>query len=266
MDAIVSMRVKSLLLAGLVLLALVTAYLLGGGGDAVTAPAQAAQQTTLPSSAPGEPRRVAMVGEGEATAVPDQMSFALSVSTKRLELDEALASSSATMRRVLAELEQHGVERGDVQTTGLSMYPVYDYHSYAPPTLTGYRVSQRATVLIDRLADGGRAVAAAIGAGGNDVRVSDIRLRVGDPGAVLKRARDAAVDAATAKAEQYAAATGQELGEVVSIRELGPRQQSASRELLGRMSYKTADMAAALPVRAGRDDLRVRIEVVWAFQ
>ena len=30
----------------------------------------------------------------------------------------------------------------------------------------------------------------------------------------------------------------------------------------------SADLArgAALPVRAGKDDLRVRIEVVWAFQ
>ena len=262
----VTVSVRSILLAGLVLMALVTAYLLGGETDAVSAPAQAVGAAPEAAGAADGAPRVAMVGEGEATAVPDQMSFALSVSTKRLELDEALASSSATMRRVLAVLEQHGVEPGDVQTTGLSMYPEYDYHSYAPPTLTGYRVSQRATVSIDRLADGGRAVAAAIEAGGNDVRVRDIRLRVGDPDAVLKRARDAAVAAATAKAEQYAAATGQELGVVVSIRELGPRQQGAPAELLGRMSYLAADKAAALPVRAGRDDLRVRIEVVWAFQ
>lgn len=259
----ITVSVRSVLLAGLVALGLVTAYLLGAGGDAATPSAQAAAQA---SPAPAEQRLVAMVGEGKATAVPDRMSFALAVSTKRLELGEALASSSATMRRVLAVLEQHGVEDGDVQTTGLSMYPEYDYHSSGPPTLTGYRVSQRATVMIDRLADGGRAVAAAIDAGGNDVRVHDIRLRVGDPGAVLAKARDAAVEAATAKAEQYAEATGQELGEVVSIREAGAGRP-APRELLGGYSYQAGDLArAALPVRAGRDDLRVRIEVVWAFQ
>jgi uncharacterized protein YggE len=188
------------------------------------------------------------------------------VSTKRLELDEALGSSSATMRRVLAVLEQHGVEDGDVQTTGLSMYPEYDYHDNGPPTLTGYRVSQRATVLVDQLADGGHAVAAAIEAGGNDVRVHDIRLRVGDPRAVLEKARAAAVGAATAKADQYAAATGQELGEVVSIREVGAGRPAPRRELAG-LTYQAADLTrATLPVRAGRDDLRVRIEVVWAFQ
>jgi hypothetical protein len=170
------------------------------------------------------------------------------------------------MRRVLGVLAQHGVEDADVQTTGLSMYPEYDYHSYGPPTLTGYRVTQRAKVGIDRLADGGRAVAAAIEAGGNGVRVRDIRLEVGDPEAVLGKARDAAVEAATTKAEQYAAATGQELGDVVSIREVGAGLPAPGRELAG-LAYQSADMArASLPVRAGKDDLRVRIEVVWAFK
>lgn len=259
----ITVSVRSLLLAGLVLMGMVTAYLVGSSGDGVTAPAQAAQQE---APAPGDQRLVAMVGEGEATAVPDRMSFALSVSSKRLQLGEALASSSRTMRRVLGVLGQHGVEDADVQTTGLSMYPEYDYHSYGPPTLTGYRVTQRAKVGIDRLGQGGRAVAAAIETGGNGVRVRDIRLEVGDPEAVLGEARDAAVEAATAKAEQYAAATGQELGEVVSIREVGAGRTAPGRELAG-LAYQSADMArAALPVRAGKDDLRVRIEVVWAFQ
>ena len=47
--------------------------------------------------------------------------------------------------RNLIDFEDAGVARKDVQTTGLSMSPVYDYHPYDPPTLTGYRVSQRAS-------------------------------------------------------------------------------------------------------------------------
>lgn len=263
MGSSITVSVRSLLLAGLVLMGLVTAYLLGASGEPVTAPAQAAEQA---SPVAADQRLVAMVGEGETTAVPDEMSFALSVSTKRLELEEALASSSRTMRRVLAVLEQHGVEDGDVQTTGLSMQPEYEYRAYAPPTLTGYRVTQRAQVEIDRLQDGGSAVSAAIDAGGNGVRVRAIELQVGEPEEVLRRARDAAVAAATAKAEQYAAATGQELGEVVSIREVDERHVTR-QPLLQAAGYKSADLSrATLPVRAGKDDLRVRIEVVWAFQ
>jgi uncharacterized protein len=258
----VTVSVRSLLLAGLVGLALVTAYLLGGQGDAVGTPASAATQ----EQDTRQDRRMAMVGTGEASAVPDQISFTLTASARRLDLDEAMTASSATMGRVLAELEDHGVERADVQTTGLNMHPEYEYHAYEPPTLVGYRVTQRASVKVDELAKGGPAIAAAIEVGGNGVRVSGIRLGIADPDAVLERARDAAVESATAKAEQYAAATGQSLGDVVSIREVGRPTQHPQPVLLRSAAYDTRELAKALPIRAGKDDLEVRIQVVWAFE
>jgi uncharacterized protein YggE len=258
----VTVSVRSILLAGLVGLALVTAYLLGGQGDAIaSASTSAAEQATK-----ADRRMVSMVGTGEASAVPDQISFSLSATARRLDLDDAMTASSASMRRVLAELGGHGVEKADVQTTGLSMHPEYEYHAYAPPTLVGYRVTQRASVKVDELAKGGPAIAAAIEVGGNGVRVSGIRLGVGDPDALLERARDAAVESATAKAEQYAVATGQSLGDVVSIREVGRPAQRPQPVLLSNAAYDTRAMAKALPIRAGKDDLEVRIQVVWEFE
>jgi len=171
------------------------------------------------------------------------------------------------MRRVLAELANHGVEKGDVQTTGLSMHPEYRYHAYDPPTLIGYRVTQRARVEVDELTNGGPAIGAAIAVGGNGVRVSGIRLGIADPDGLLKEARDAAVQSATGKAEQYAAATGQSLGEVVSIREVGrPPRRHQPQSLFANRPLMDADLAKALPIRAGKDDLQVRIQVVWAFE
>ena len=259
----VTVSVRSILLAGLVGLALVTAYLLGAQGDAVSPPANAAPGE---SAAKADRRLVSMVGTGEASGVPDQISFTLTASARRLDLDDAMTASSATMSRVLAELGKHGVEKSDAQTTGLSMHPEYEYHAYEPPTLVGYRVTQRATVKVDELAMGGPAITAAVGVGGNGVRVSGIRLGIGDPDAMLERARDAAVESATAKAEQYAAATGQSLGDVVSIREIGRPAQPRPQELTVFRTLAAADALKAMPIRAGRDDLQVRIQVVWAFE
>jgi uncharacterized protein len=257
----VTVSVRSILLAGLVGLALVTAYLLGGRGDVVVAPASAA-----PEEQSGQ-RLVRMEGTGEATAVPDQISFSLSASALRVDLDDAMAASSSTMARVLAELGKHGVEKADVQTTGLSMHPEYEYHAYDPPTLVGYRVTQRASVKVDELAKGGPAISAAVDVGGNGVRVSGIRLGIADPDAVMEKARDAAVESATAKAEQYAAATGQSLGDVVSIREVGrPAQAYRPQSLVFERDLRAASAVKALPIRAGKDDLAVRIQVVWAFK
>ena len=262
MDHTVTVSVKALLGAAVALLALLTAYLLGGAG----APATSAEATPAPADVPAaqDVRTLRMVGTGEATVVPDMLGFTLSVTAKQPDLDTALDRASGTMRRVLAALRDQGVRDADVQTTGLQMYPEYDYPSYGPPVLTGYRVTQRARVTVRELADGGEAVSSAVTTGGNGVRVTDIRLGVSDPEAALGEARDAAVEAATDKAEQYAAATGQSLGDVLDLREFGSGAPRPEPVLLERAA--ALDAAKAMPVRAGRDDLHVRVAVVWAFE
>lgn len=261
MDSNVSVSVRSLLVAGLALAALVIAYLLGGAAEGGTT-ARAADDET---PAPIEKRELTMTGTGEASAVPDQLSFALAVHLTRPELDDALAAANASMSRVLASLKEHGVQKGDVQTTGLSMEPVYDYRAYAPPTLRGYRVSERARVLVDDLKQAGGAVSAAVAAGGNDVRVDDLKLLVGDTDAVMERARDAAVAEARTKAQQYAEASGEALGDVVTISEVRAEPLPTPVEQYGALSA-TLDRAASVPIRAGRDEASVTVRIVWALE
>lgn len=256
--------VQTALLTLLAVLALLVAFLLGntgGGSPAQAAPVYLGKQPAAQAAGGA----IRMTGVGKATVVPDQLTFSLSVTDKQSDLDTALSRSSATMKRVIAVLGQHGVRASDVQTTGLQMYPTYDYHSYGPPTLTGYRVTQRASVTVRDLTQGGKAISAAITAGGNDVRATNIRLGVSDPEAAMAKARKAAVAEATAKAQEYADATGQTLGRVVSIRE-GRSNRPVRHTFELQRGYAAAlDSAAALPIKAGKDDLSVKVSVVWVF-
>jgi uncharacterized protein YggE len=255
-------RLQTALLTLLVVLGLLVAFLLGnaGGAPAQAAPVYLGDQPAARAAGGA----IKMTGVGKATVVPDQLTFSLSVTDKQTDLDQALSRSSATMKRVIAVLGQHGVKSSDVQTTGLQMYPTYDYHSYGPPTLTGYRVTQRASVVVHDLAEGGKAISAAIGAGGNGVRATNIRLGVSDPEAALAKARKAAVDQATEKAQEYADATGQTLGTVVSIRE-GRSSRPVRHELYNQRATFDMAGAVALPIKAGKDDLSVKVSVVWTF-
>ncbi|MCW2766339.1 MAG: hypothetical protein JWO11_2298 [Nocardioides sp.] len=262
----ITVSVRGVLLTGLVLLALAVAYLVGGSGEGGNA-AQAAPAAGADAGAAATARSLTMEGVVEATAVPDQLTFGLSVGVTRADLNTALADANRTMRRVLSSLREYGVKRRDVQTTGLSMNPVYDYPAYSPPVLRGYRVSESASVLVKELKQGGGAVSAAVAAGRNAVRVSNIRLKVGDPEAVLAKARKAAVAQATAKAQEYADATGQALGGVLTLRELRATTPS-DRELGGyadTAELGSMDAANVLPIRTGREDLRVTVQVVWEF-
>lgn len=257
----VSVSVRSLLLTGLVLVALVVGYLLGGAGGG----GSTARAADDPAPVPTGERELTMTGKGEASAVPDQLSFSLEVHLSRPELDTALDAANRSMARVLAALKERGVDKDDVQTTGLSMDPVYDYPDYGPPVLRGYRVSERARVVVDELGQGGAAVTAAVAAGGNDVRVDNLELLVGDTDAVLKQARDAAVEEARAKAEQYAAASGEELGDVVTISEV--RTEPLATPLAApddARALSSADLA--VPIRAGRDEAAVTVRIVWHLE
>ena len=257
MDRSVTISAKGILVAAVVALALVVAYLLGaGGGSAQASP-------TAPTATDATPRTLVTTGTGRTAGVPDELTFSLSVGLVRSDLQSALGDANATMDRVLARLDALGVRRSDVQTTGLQMNAVYDYHTYGPPTLRGYHVSQRAEVLVRDLTRGGRAVTAAVAAGGNDVRVGNIGLRIADTDALLAQSREAAVKQATAKAREYADATGQSLGSVLSLREVHASTPATQPLVFSRNAM--GDVAKALPIRAGKDRLGVTVKIVWSF-
>jgi uncharacterized protein YggE len=265
MSSSVTVSVRSLLISGVAVLALLAAYLLGAGG------ASEALAATTPPATPGDPsgalRTLTMTGRGQVTAVPDQLTFRLAVTSTRADVRTALDASSGTLDRVLAALEREGVARKDTRSTGLSIDPVYRYLDAAPPQITGYRVRQTLSVLVRDLRSGGRAIAATVGAGGNAVRVSGIGLEIGDREQLLADARDAAVAAATAKARQYAEATGQSLGEVLTLRE-------GSRPAAPRTVFQTSSLSRAavldaaekaVPIRAGRAELGITVAIVWSL-
>ena len=151
--------------------------------------------------------------------VPDQLAFDLSVSVLRDDLDQALDDGNTAMQSVVDTLKASGVADKDVQTTDLSMNPEYARRG-EPTVFKGYRVSHSVSVTVEDFAKASDIVTAALDAGGTGVRLNGLRLQVGDPDASLEPARTDAIEQARAKAEEYAANAGRELGEVVRISEV----------------------------------------------
>jgi uncharacterized protein YggE len=262
MDRKLTVDVKSILIAGLVLLGLLVAYLIGSADDGPSTRAVAAEQKDQPA------RTVVMTGTGKASVVPDQLSFSVSVHITRPDVSDAMEQSNTTMAKVLASLKDYGVTKKEMQTTGLSIDPVYRYYNYAPPEITGYRVGQSARVTVKELKMAGKAISATVRAGGNAVRVSSISLGIGDREAVLAEARDRAVKQASDKAGQYADATGQKLGSVLSLKEVRATQPRDSYFRSGYELNGALDAAAlprSVPIRAGEEKLSVTVQVVWSF-
>ena len=252
MDRQVTLSVRGLVVAGLVALGLVVAYLAGNAGGS---PAQAAQSDAT--------RTITVTGVGHVSVVPDQLAFDLSVSVLRDDLDQALGDANAAIQSVVDTLEGAGVAEKDIQTTDVSVYPQYGRHQKGQPqTLQGYRVSHSITVTVEDLSKGSDVVTAALGAGGTGVRLDDLRLQVGDPDGALEPARSDAVKQAQAKAEEYAKDAGRQLGGIVRISETADQPVESDM----RMAYSAADAAAPIPIQAGQQDLTANVVVVYELK
>lgn len=227
----------------------------GAGGTVSTAPVAASTQAN----------GVFVRGSGAATGVPDQLRFSFSSHATDSDVSSAVARAGFATRRVLSALRAHDVAREDVQTTGLSLHPVYDYSGDGPAQITGYAASQRFTVLVRDLARAGETLAAAVDAGGNAVRLSGVRLEVGEQQALLRQARARAFADAKAKAQQYAQAAGLRLGDVVSVKEGVSGQPLDSGADLSFGRGRLLEDLRAVPVRAGQEEITVEVSLVWSL-
>ena len=147
----------------------------------------------------------------------------------------------------------------------LEIEPRYDYIDNSE-VLTGYRVEQSVSVVVRSLRSAGRAVSAAAWLGGNCSRVDDLSLRIGDRDALLAQARDRAVETATDKARQYAEATDQDLGDVLTLTEVTASPAETALPVPCRQRCRAAGRLAKLPVRAGSEKVTVRVSVAWSLR
>ena len=255
MESTVTIKTRTIMLTFLVMLAVLGAYFVGSSG-----PGSGASAATGGGAATSDVARITMSGAGEATGVPDELVFGARVSESSGDVSSALGAAGNTMHRVIGALVDQGVASKDIQTSGLSVHPVYD-RSGGTAVLTGYGATESISVIVRSLPDAGKAISAAVSTGGNAVRISGVQLKIGNSDALLSKARADAVAVAKAKAEQYAKATGSSLGSVVSIRE----QSSAPRVTRSLDFNAAAGSAAALPIKAGTQNLKVTVKIVWSL-
>ncbi|HEX5506585.1 MAG TPA: SIMPL domain-containing protein [Thermomicrobiales bacterium] len=182
----------------------------GGGG----APGRVA---AAPAATPGAAadRTITVTGVGRVSVTPDLAYVTFSVETDNAALQQAQSDNAARMQAVIDRLKASGIAAQDIQTTGYHVMPTYDRDQ----KLTGYRVVNGVRATVRDLAQLGPTIDAAVAAGAN--RVQGIAFDVANKDDATKRAREAAVADAHARAAQYAQFAGVQLGGVVTIVEAG---------------------------------------------
>ena len=223
-------------------------------GPALTMrPARALDPATTPE------HTISVGGIGRITTVPDVADVRVGVMITRAKVRDAQAAAATAMQAVIAALRKAGIADKDVQTTSLSLQPVYDYSSNGtPPKLTGYQIVNAVQATVRKLDTISDVIDGALAAGATTL--DGITFRVDDPAAAEAQARDAAMKNARAKADALAKAAGVSITAVSSITE---QSGSAPVPVPYAAALAAPDKAASTPVQVGTNEVDVSVSVVY---
>ena len=202
------------------------------------------------------PREIIVTGEGVVAGEPDMAVVTIGVSRDARLAGEAMAATSEAAAEVLKTVSEAGVEARDVQTSSVSLSPIWDRQKRdSPPRVAGYEASNTLSVRVRDLSRLGRLLDSVIGSGANQMHGLDFTLS--DPRPAQDQARAAAVRDARAKAETLATAAGIELGPVRSSSEGGGGYSSGS------MMQREAMIASEVPIATGEVETRVTVTMIF---
>ncbi|PLK24288.1 SIMPL domain-containing protein [Novosphingobium sp. TH158] len=225
-----------------------------------------AHDPAAPAIAPGN-TLLTLTAQGRVARAPDIAVFTAGVMSQARTAAEALADNSAKMNRVIAALRTAGIAERDIQTSDLSLSPVYGQQRPLPdgrmepeqPQVVGYRASNTVSVRQRNLKQFGRVLDTLVAAGAN--QIDGPRFEIDKADAVADEARTLAVRKARARADLYAAAAGMKVVRIVSISESGGY---VPQPMMVNARMAAEDFAGApTPVASGEVSMSVSVNVAF---
>ena len=216
----------------------------------------AATPTALAESTPI--RTITVTGQGEAVAAPDMALLNIGARTDAQTAAAALRQNSQNMAATIKKLKDLGIEDRDIQTSGLSINPRYDYErNRSAPKLIGYTASNNLSVKLRDLAKAGSVIDQAVQSGANTI--GGISFTFADPSPLYEAAREDAVKRAKAKADLLTEAAGVKLGKVMTIQDgYGPAPSPFVPVMESSMKFD-----AAVPVQAGESTISANVTIIY---
>lgn len=220
---------------------------------------------TVTSTAPEAPRTVSVSATGQADVVPDAAKASITVEvTDPTTAQTAQQQAAVAATGVIDALTKAGVDKADIATQGISVAPAYNYTNDGGQQLIGYRASQTFTVTLRDLTTAGATLDAVVAAGGNAVRVDSVSAFVTDPTQAANKARQQAVEIATAQAKQYAELLGFTLGPVASVSESS--SVAPPPVALSDAAAASPEGKVPTPVEPGTTQVSVTLNVAWSIE
>jgi len=213
-------------------------------------------------SAPS-PATLSLSATGEVSLVPDQATVSAGVVTQGDSAAEAVRANAQAMSRVFAELRRAGVAERDMQTSQLSVNPIYeryDRNGSREQRITGYEARNTVSAMVRDIDDVGDVIDAVFEAGANTL--DGVSFSSSEADEARNEARRRAVAELTALRDLYAEAAGFQVVRLMSLSE-----NSGGGRIMVMASRAEAFAAdAATPVAAGELTISATVSAVWEIE
>ena len=210
---------------------------------------------------------VSATGTGRAFGEPDVAVVSVGVNVQRETVEQARSDAAAAQEAVIESVKDNGVADDDIQTTGFSVYPQYDYSPARPEgQIIGYVVNNQVTIKIRDLDTTGRVIDDATVAGGNDAVVQGVSFTIDDPTELREEARRQAVERAQQQAQQLADTAGVELGDLISISESTGGIPFVDTPATGGRGLDAAVQVPETPLQPGQVEVNVSVSLQYVIQ
>lgn len=209
-----------------------------------------------------EPARLSLSATGSVSVTPDQARVSSGVVTRANTAAEALRANSQAMERVFTQLRRAGVAERDMQTSRLTVSPVYSQPargSEEPARIVAYEARNTVSALIRDLDRTGSVIDALVNAGAN--QLEGVHFSYSREAEARNEARRAAVTELNGLRDLYAEAAGFRVTRLVSFSETGGYRPQPVYMAAVRMMED-----ASTPVAAGEMTIEVTINASWQIE
>ncbi len=224
--------------------------------------AQLAAQAPRPAGEAAEiVPMLSVSGTGEARVAPDEATVRLGVVTQAPTARAAQEEANRTAGAVLEAVRKLGIKAEDIQTSGLSLSPLYSQGrpgaEEQAPRITGYQANNTVTIRVEDLTKVGPVIDAGLGAGANNLEGVAFGLRNDE--AARAAALTDAVREARAKAEALAKALQVQLVGILEVAEGGVSISPPPYPKAGR--FAVAELSVDTPVSAGQVGVEASVTI-----
>lgn len=205
---------------------------------------------------------ITIEGHGKMTTKPTLALVQFGVVSQASTAAAAQRDNTTKMNAVIQAMRDLGVKEDDLETSGYSLNPNYDYNK-SPYAIMGYSVSQTLSVKVRNFDKIGEVLERGVALGIN--QVNTVQFSIDDPTSVRDEARMKALEDARKKAEALAEALDVDVVRVVSFAESSMSNPGPIPMYYREMAV-SSDGAAAPSIQSGTQDVEISVSVTFEIR